>query len=82
MVPILEHIVQAGDVGVSERRRGARFTHQAPTRDWRIEPLARQALHRDLTPETYVLGQEYLSHAAVPELTDHQVRPVCFSRRQ
>ena len=70
-----EHVVDAGDVGVIQRRGGGALLQQPPELLVAADALQREALQRDRAAQAWVVRQEHFSHAAGTELLDHAVRP-------
>ncbi len=65
--------VDRDDVGVVQRRDGARLAPEALDPLRRSRHLGRQDLERDLARELRVLGQVDLAHAALAELPENPV---------
>ena len=67
-------VVDGGDVGMIQTRRGARFTHDARADLARRRVARRQALQGDAPLEPRIVAEIHLAHAAGPKLADDLVR--------
>ena len=70
---VLADFVDGADVGMIQRRRGARFAEEALDRQAIGRRLGKQQFERDASPEDQILGEIHLAHAAAAELLEYAV---------